>query len=869
MALAIEPDMQQVEVAPEAEKRVEPAEPIPEDLIMTIELPPKFLKKAQRRPKQQKPRAMNVSELRRQQEIMDVLLANDGIMQLNTEMALHLRDHVQELTENGIQTGQSAGFLSDKKTIGRAVAALEERSQVKVIKTVILDPNRRGSLQQPVTIIYHPNTSQEKIQAFIATLQKPYKATHIPATPVAGEVVEYSKSSKRRVTVPRGYTGQSEEIASVAGPRQKFLEDRQTVAQLFGFLLGRSRRAQELHLFTLSHILSESPSPSVISVEERIISTHYWTDDYPLGSFCAIIPTQVYVPYLEAAQGNQEALNEPLKSLDPSLRSTLKTNHARARIRFMELFTVLRALQLLTPLEADPDGPILVNDARDDDAPKTFAEIEMPSSVTARPPTYWKFNKSAPIWLLAQAKFTSQIIEVEPPFYKDMPIVTMEDAVTYWSVLQRVSDRQTDFAAFDVTSESALPRPFNLSAAVLASLCNFRGWTSEYRLSKLQEEYLKEMVDIARLTTPLSDPTPDRLMQAAFVTCAPQQVICTFFAAQETKLEGAYRRIERKKQKTASGPSQEDLQKSLAQKAEKHLQDVGDRWDRLVNEQVGEVLNAEDEEKLRPLRSRYITVGGVVDEERLKELIETVMRNPVELVRKRYQTASSKETIDQPMDDQIQQVEEAMPHLDRLFGPPRVIPPAQSAPLDPTGFPPLPPLVTHQNTTPVIDIVYSMGTAPEGEKPKPKRSRIPAKKGNGPKRKSPLLTIIKCYSHDSAVVSRRKRFNWNDEYEELLRDAVAIIRARCREKARGIKWSPAESVFPPVRANNIRIHFNKYIAQPGAASYMDRLEQAWYKLWKTHRGRPELPDNDPTNPEGCDMIAHIQFLRNYLDKRKM
>lgn len=101
------------------------------------------------------------------------------------------------------------------------------------------------------------------------------------------------------------------------GPRQKFLEDRQTVAQLFGLLLGRSRRAQELYLFTLSHILSESPSPSVISVEERIISTDYWTDDYPLGSFCAIIPTQVYVPYLEAVQGDPEALNEPLKSLDP------------------------------------------------------------------------------------------------------------------------------------------------------------------------------------------------------------------------------------------------------------------------------------------------------------------------------------------------------------------------------------------------------------------------------------------------------------------------------------------------------------------------------------------------------------------------
>lgn len=173
MAPAARPDKQRVEAAPEAEKGLESADPVQTVLTPTTDPPQKSLTKAPRRPKQQKPRAMNVSELRRQQEIMDVLLTNDGIMQLNTEMAIYLREHVQELAENGIQTGQSAGLLSDKKTIVRAVAALEERGQIKVVKTVILDPNRRGSLQQPTTIIYHPDTSQEKIQAFMATLQKP------------------------------------------------------------------------------------------------------------------------------------------------------------------------------------------------------------------------------------------------------------------------------------------------------------------------------------------------------------------------------------------------------------------------------------------------------------------------------------------------------------------------------------------------------------------------------------------------------------------------------------------------------------------------------------------------------------------------
>ncbi|KIM26498.1 hypothetical protein M408DRAFT_25219, partial [Serendipita vermifera MAFF 305830] len=583
----VEPPPQGSEtIIPEPVQDSQPVvEPIRTDVEPATEIiSPKSPLRPHRRPKQQKPRATNVSELRRQQEIMDVLLANDGIMQLNTEMAIHLRDHVQELAESGIQTGQGAGFLSDKKTIGRTVSALEEKGRVKVLKTVILDPNRKGTLQQPTTIIYLPETSQEKLQVFLVSLQKPYKPTiQLSSTPLpVTEVIEYSKSTRRTVL-----TSQDEDInppgmsaADIAGPRQQFLEDRQTVAQLFGFLLGKSRRAQELYLFTLSHILSDSPSPTVISVQERIVSTAYWTEDYPLGSFCAVIPTQVYIPYLEAAQNDPNALNEPLKSLNPALRRALGVKHARTRLRLMEIFVVLRSLQLITPLKESPDGTIIATDTGGDDGPRSFAEVEATLGATSTPPAFWRFNQQVPLWLFVLAKFTSQHIETEPPFYKDLTISTLDDAVAYWSLLQRVCDRQTDFAAFDVGSNPL--KPLSIPPAVLTSLCHFRGWTADYRLSKLQEEYLKDMVDVNTLTTPLNDPTPDRLMQAAFITCAPQQVICNYFAKRAAKLETAFERIERKKQKaTGAIPPNDALQRSLAQKAEQHLQDVGAKWDRL------------------------------------------------------------------------------------------------------------------------------------------------------------------------------------------------------------------------------------------------------------------------------------------------
>lgn len=50
---------------------------------------------------------------------------------------------------------------------------------------------------------------------------------------------------------------------------------------------------------------------------------------------------------------------------------------------------------------------------------------------------------------------------------------------------------------------------------------------------------------------------------------------------------------------------------------------------------------------------------------------------------------------------------------------------------------------------------------------------------------------------------------------------------------------------------------------------MDRLEQAWYNLWQAHKGRPELPDDDPSKVDGCDLKIHIDFLRKYVDKRDL
>lgn len=822
-----------------------------------------------RPPKQPKPRAINVSALRRNQDLLSLIQEQGGFIQQNFEMAVLLRDHVQKLALQGIQTGQEAGYLPDKKTIQKSIDALEDQGLVKVTKTAISDTSKRSLSHLPLTIVYLAEKSQEELSVYIEGLKKTsYKPAQLGTFGrVMNEKMEFSKISKSGRTPKlkernEAVEGQADDtLGMMMGPRKVFLDDRQTVAQLFGFLLGRMRRAQELHLYTLNHMLSKDPAPTIVSPQNRIVSSKYWTEDYPLGSFCAIIPAQTYIPYLEAAQQNPEALNQPLKSLDIHLQKLLRIQHASTRNRLLELLRILTVLQLITPLREADNGDIVISDP-DDEMQMAFVKIEIPVATNAPLPKYWKFNEKAPLWLMPLAKFTSSNIEVKPPFYKEVSVSKIEDAATYWSILQRLCDRRN---IIDIPEATTSSKECTIPPGELASLCNLRSWISTYHLSKLQQEYLKKLIHFPSMSTPLDDPAS--LMQAAYITCAPQQVVYDYFSTQKERLTGAVERL-RRRSKGNDAAAKEEMKRSMAAKAERHLQEVGRKWDDLVAGLVEGELTPEMEERLRPIRSRYITVGGMVDKEKVQAFITSVIRNPVQSAQKRHPRVMDRTSaVLRP--SQATHAPYFLPRIDEIFVPQNDSIVSSVAPVTTTavdGYPPLPPLIHPRPKESVRDIIDKMGPEREQKWALKNRRKPEDDSTQGWFKKHEILDNIK---YSTGPSKRKRRFKWSDEYDDLLRDAVAVIKARCRGKPRSMTWLPLEAIFPPVHSNNLRARFQRYIVQPGASNYMGRLEQAWYDLWQEHKGRPELLDEDPARVDGCDLVAHLEFLRKYLDKRKM
>ena len=115
---------------------------------------------------------------------------------------------------------------------------------------------------------------------------------------------------------------------------------------------------------------------------------------------------------------------------------------------------------------------------------------------------------------------------------------------------------------------------------------------------------------------------------------------------------------------------------------------------------------------------------------------------------------------------------------------------------------------------------------------------------------------------------RRQRFLWSHDYDELARDASAIIRARCRGLSR-LDWGAFEQVFPSVPRNTVRQRLAHIRESPGNEAYLNRLEERWHELWLQYRGTSALPDEDTSSPTNFDLAKHIDFLRTRIDKNAL
>ncbi|KAH7927378.1 hypothetical protein BV22DRAFT_1127415 [Leucogyrophana mollusca] len=802
-------------------------------------------KRARRNPKadQSGSRAnLNISHLRRENELFRVIQNFGGIANLHTKEFLDAHMALLEtMSQTGEPTSAPVGTRVDKRTATAALKSMESRGRIKMLGTSVVSPT---GASRPACLLYLPETPQEKIHEYLRELSRTALAPTLRSIKTLEEPVDYGsdRNSTQRAALPlqllqldepggdnterwNRNAARAEQLFSYHPDtiREVLLTERTTLSQMYGYLVGKAVRLREFHLFTLG-ILDQTPlSPRVVSHEHRIIDISLYQLDTPLSTYCALVSVLSHdegvLNLLQSEHGRQT----PVQNLPSHISSSLQVGRARTKSRILDLMDTLRALGLVIPLEPSSADTAEYVCAANGDHPVTFKTASLEGWTVGAPmaaPQYWRFKTLAPLHLWATS-------ESFPPYWRDAPLHTRAEAVLYWQELQNLClDR--DYAegiACPTTSDDG--GPLAASVGISRSLRRRTSWRSDYVLTWHQRQFLGRYVNMTTGHTPLDDEDADsQLQHICHTISAPRRVVVDHFTLEAQR---AVHEIDKARRRQKRVQAEELARQNIEAKAvlqkkaeEAKLQREQD-WESLIHRMHQEPLKGTIGVRIRAVRSRFMQSSSTKDVQKWEGEIQEAIKE-AKLAAKKVITKAH---------------------------------PTAAATTRPTIAPP--PVVSNAHEKPVDFLVSQQGP------PQPPPSGARAKgKGKGKGKDNDVRED----DAEDQPSQRRSRFQWNREYDELARDASAIIRARCRGAQR-LDLSAYEQVFPSVPRNSVRNRVAHLRENAADDAYMKRLEDRWYTVWLQHRGSNHLPDEDPQSLSNFNIIEHIEFLRRHIDKNAL
>ncbi|KAJ3736873.1 hypothetical protein DFJ43DRAFT_382574 [Lentinula guzmanii] len=797
---------------------------------------------------------VNVSNLRRENELLRVIELLGGIVNIQTkelyEAHLALLD---TLAKAGEPASSPPGIKADKRTVTATFNALESRGKVKQLSTSV--PMYLGTSRQTV-IVYLPHVSDVQLGAFLSDLALGIGPPPVPQPigRVIDEAVEYGQEKK---TVIRKFEPVKElEKVGISGPdrwvkdteraeqlfsqdenlvRDVLLTERSTLCQAYHTIIAKCVRAREMHLISMEAFETLHPSLQIVSHRQKIIHLSFLSLDLPLGQYSKLVSPLSHSEELSQFMSTEAGLNTVVRNLPENIKNILQAGKSRASSKLLECLELLRSLGLASPLvPSTSDTPLLTCEIKDSH-PTAFeaASLEGWNTQTSlSAPVYWKFHEAAPVHHWANA-------ETDPPFLQDMNVSSVSLAINYWALLQNLCLSRTFEASSQEASNLA---PLNISIASARTLRRPTSWISQYKFSWHQTQYLKRFYNMSFGTTPLeADDSDAQIDKISWVISAPSNAVRDYYRNIQSRLgKEAEKARKRRKREESEEQMMETAkaQASLKKKAEEaHLQRETE-WTQLLERVHPEPLNKSASNRVKQIRGRFLQFSTIHDIEKWEaEIINTI--HEAEMLSKKALKPKAK--------------------VKASVSAHAVSTSTSTHTLNLTTMPTIePPTAINPPERSVIDLISDQGPPLNQTRPSKKQQKK-KRKQDGPPEDS---------DNKPRIVNRRHRFAWNREYEELARDAAAIIKARCRDAIR-LDWGAFEQVFPAVPRNTIRQRVAHLREVTGGDTYLNRLEDSWYELWKQHRGSEHLPDDDPTSGTNFDLVKHVEFLRKHIDKNAL
>ncbi|KAG8858551.1 hypothetical protein FRB96_005223 [Tulasnella sp. 330] len=754
--------------------------------------------------------SVNVSYMRREKEVLHILEETNGIAVLDTKDFISRHAALlEEWATAGLETSAPPGTRLDKRTLRTLVQTMENRRTLKIIKTAIKHKH--------TTLFYLPTISEDSVHSFIRGLQTSPRMINKASTDIVNEQYQY-KVTKKPPTKEKDHVPASDQELVNRSPievRVALLSDAKTSAQLFGYIVGQIVRARELHLYTLSRLTdSDDLSSSFTSTTEMIFQTKYFWEDIPISTFCSFVPIIDNPPDLEDFLATPEGGRTKVRDLPRPLADTLEVGRTRCRAKVTEILRILQGLGLALPLiRARGTSPAVSCTAADG----TLISFDIFNDPLIPVPNieYWQFKKSAPIYHLADSS-------EHPLLCGEWPTATVDEGVEYWLAAYQAShDAAFSVDAMNITTSEAQLFP---GGDVLAkAMRGTQSWSPKYFLGARQRSYLSRFLNhetgqIPRLADPEDRNDPFNVL--CFAVAASREAVLDYFEHEGEHIARRLHRQEERDKRTADKETRRAMKrqaaarKLLGQKAQEVKVRMEQDWNDAVAAVHPEPLTEEQSASpsLARVRKSFFAAGGLLNLERVRKGIASAL-----------ELGCATSAINAPP---------ARPALLQEATRPLVQAPRR------TGT---------KAQKSIADLIAIQDPI-EKETSKEKRQRRASTKGE--------------------TTGRRQRFVWTPDLDDLAQDAVAVVGARCRRHGK-MNWQAVDQVFPGINCDGVRQRILRLRTDPATETYIMNLEQAWYIAWKANRGTDSLPDEHPENARSFDLITHIEYLRQHINKEQL
>ncbi len=580
-----------------------------------------------------------MSLLRRENEFLRILVECGGIVHLGSKEFLDAHMALLDtLASAGEPTSGLSGLKIDKRTIENTFESLENRGKVNVLKTVVFTLT---GAQRPTRIVYLPTVAQPQLDTFLAELGKsphgtPYSVTSSVAAsiPPGGLKMKRPAQPLRLLQSERGVDNIGRWARSSDTADQLFQSDNQTIhdvllterttlAQLYGFIPGKMTRVRQLHLASLDAFEPCHNSPTPALAAKRVVNFSQYFRSFPVGVYCSIVSTLVQSDELSQILSTEEGRRTLVKDLPQSLQTLLQIGRARSRERLLDLFEILRHLNLVTPLQPSDSPNPRIRCESNGEGPSSFDTFDSDlSSTTYRTaPDYWLFHDDAALHLWA-------LSTVSPPFWKTVSVSSRSDASNYWNELQSACESK----AFSQTVTRESPsRPIVPDYSFARTIIRDASWNRMYDLSWHQRQYLKRSIsrrgDDVSLQDEEDGPTLEKI---SWTISAPLSIVKDFLQKERAS---QLRELDKARLRTPGHESDEEHAEKLAQEKELLAKKVADsktrkerEWEAILNVVDPGGLERAAVTRVARVRRRYLQSGVASDRGRWEDEVRDAIR---------------------------------------------------------------------------------------------------------------------------------------------------------------------------------------------------------------------------------------------------